>query len=262
MTSPPLQWDPAQYLQFVNERTRPCRDLVAALDWLAPRRIVDLGCGPGNSTRVLAERWPAAQVQGVDQSAEMLASARHDLPGCDWQQADLGDWIPSPASFDLIFSNAAVQWVPHHDRLMPRLWRGEAKGGALAIQLPCNPHTPAHTLPAELAAEPAWRSWFPHGLPPTWSALSPAAYYDLLAPLVPRLDVWVVVYQHVLPSVQAIVEWYRGTGLRPWLQSLPTDSDRHRFCTAYADRLAPHYPPRTDGRVILPFERLFLVARH
>ncbi|MFM8584395.1 MAG: methyltransferase domain-containing protein, partial [Planctomycetaceae bacterium] len=114
MSSPPLQWDPAQYLRFVQERTRPCQDLVATLGWLSPRRIVDLGCGPGNSTRVLAERWPAAQILGVDLSAEMLASARHDLPGCDWQQADLSDWTPPAASYDLIFSNAALQWVPRH----------------------------------------------------------------------------------------------------------------------------------------------------
>jgi len=262
MSSPPLQWDPAQYLRFVQERTRPCQDLVATLGWLSPRRIVDLGCGPGNSTRVLAERWPAAQILGVDLSAEMLASARHDLPGCDWQQADLSDWTPPAASSDLIFSNAALQWVPRHQVVLPRLWQGVAAGGALALQIPCNPRTPAHTLPAELAAEPGWRARFPQGSPPTWDALSPAAYYDLLAPLVPDLELWVVVYQHVLPSVEAIVEWYRGTGLRPWLQALPGDSDRDRFCAAYADRLAPHFPPRADGRVILPFERLFLVARH
>ncbi len=256
MTVP--SWDSAQYLKFDRERTQPAVDLAARVQIENPRHVVNLGCGPGNSTAVVARRWPAATLAGLDSSAAMLSTARNHLPNTTWIEHDIASWRPERA-YDVIFSNAALQWVPDHRREFPRLFLHVAPGGAFAVQMPANIDAPPHRLMRELAASAAWKSYFPK-LPREWQVHPPEFYYDILAPHASRVELWTTDYHHVLESLDGIVEWYRGTGLRPWLDALPDDATRTQFLGAYRARLVPYFPIRTDGRVLFPFRRLFVVA--
>jgi len=251
-------WNSRLYLQFAAERTWPARELAARLAVENPRRVIDLGCGAGNSTAVLAERWPEAELTGLDSSPEMLATARKDHPNWKWIEGDIASW-KADAPFDVVFSNAALQWVGEHRTLYPHLLGQVAPGGALAVQVPANFDAPPHRLMRELGASPAWRGHFPSP-PPEWHSEEPAFYYDVLAGKAARLDIWTTEYQQVMESVDAIVEWYQGTGLRPWLDALPSPAERNRFLADYRALLAPAFPPRSDGRVLFPFRRLFVVA--
>jgi len=251
-------WDSTEYLRFSSERTQPAIDLVARIGLAAPRRIVDLGCGPGNSTVVLARRWPAAALVGLDSSSSMIAAAQKAYPAQTWLAADIATWT-APAPFDLVFSNAALQWVPDHARLIPQLFAQVAAGGAFAFQVPANFEAPPHRLMREVGASPAWRAHF-QPPPREWHAHAPEFYYDLLAPLASRVELWTTDYVHILDGVDGIVGWYRGTGLRPWLDALPDDSTREHFLADYRSALAPYFPPQPDGKVLFPFKRLFVVA--
>ncbi|HVU25517.1 MAG TPA: methyltransferase domain-containing protein [Opitutus sp.] len=253
-------WDSQQYLKFSAERTQPAVDLAARIALDAPRRVIDLGCGPGNSTAVLARRWPGVELTGLDSSPAMIATAQADFPEFAWHTGDIAAWsAPANAPFDVVFSNAALQWVPDHARLLPHLFAQVAPGGACAFQVPANFDAPPHRLMRELAASPAWRAHFDPP-PREWHAHSPEFYYDLLSPVAARLDLWTTTYIHVLEDVDAIIAWYRGTGLRPWLDRLPDGAMRARFLAEYRAALAPHFPPRPDGRVLFPFHRLFAIA--
>lgn len=251
-------WDSTEYLKFSSERTQPAIDLAARIGLAAPRRVVDLGCGPGNSAAVLARRWPAAALVGLDSSPAMIAAAQKEYPEQNWFIADIAQWI-APAPFDLVFSNAALQWVPDHASLIPHLFAQVAPGGAFAFQVPANFDAPPHRLMRELGATPEWRGYFDPP-PREWHAQPPEFYYDLLAPHATHLELWTTDYLHILDGVDGIVAWYRGTGLRPWLDALPDESARTRFLAAYRTALAPHFPPRPDGKVLFPFKRLFVVA--
>jgi trans-aconitate 2-methyltransferase len=249
-------WNPDQYLRFAGERTRACRDLAARIAVLAPRTVIDLGCGPGNSTAVLRERWPGAEITGLDSSEDMLATACRDYPDIAWLRGDIAEWAADTGpEFDVVFSNAAVQWAPDHATLLPRLF---ARARVLAIQVPASTEEPAQRLMRDLAASPEWRGRFLHPIV-DWHSENAAFYYDALAPHAAAVDLWETTYQHVLDSPDAIVEWYRGTGLRPFLSALAVD-DRDRFLAEYRDAIRPHYPARKDGRVLLPFRRLFVIA--
>lgn len=251
-------WNAGQYLHFAAERTRPCRDLAAAISLEDPQRIMDLGCGPGNSTAVLADRWPKANIAGLDNSNEMILAARKDAPGRTFEVGDISTWT-SEAPYDLIFSNAALQWVENHAEIYPRLLGFVARGGAFAAQVPCNMSAPAHEIMRETARKPEFRAYFLDGVR-EWHVHDSAFYYDLLAPRVERVDIWQTTYMHVLPDAAAIVEWYKGTGLRPFLDRLPDSDVRARFVDSYLKGITKAYPSRPDGRVILPFQRLFVVA--
>jgi trans-aconitate 2-methyltransferase len=263
-------WNSEQYLKFEAERTRPCQDLVARIPLVTAHRIVDLGCGPGNSTRVLAERWPGAELWGLDSSPEMIASAMSEAAKIDatrqggvrgtFELADLRTWQPERRRYDLLFSNAALQWVPDHGTVLPRLWEGLAAGGWLAMQVPYNLNAPAHRAARELAGSGTWKGKFPAGGVREWHVPEREFYYDLLAPRGAELDLWQTTYLHVLPDHAAIVEWYRGTGLRPYLDRLSAE-DQRGFLADYGREIARAYPQQIDGRVILPFERLFVLAR-
>ena len=255
-------WNSDQYLKFAGERTQPAIDLAARIALTAPARVIDLGCGPGNSTAVLAHRWPSAGITGLDSSAAMLATARNDFPAWNWLESDIASWrakADDDAPFDVVFSNAALQWVPDHRREFPRLLQQVAPGGALAVQMPANLDAPPHRLMRELAASAAWRAHFPT-TPREWHVHPPEFYYDLLAPHAQRVELWTTDYLHVLDGLDGIIEWYRGTGLRPWIEALPDDATRTNFLGAYRARLVPYFPPRVDGRVLFPFRRLFVIA--
>lgn len=251
-----MAWQPDDYLTFAKARTRPAQDLLARVVHPDPRRVVDLGCGPGNATALLAERWPDAAIAGVDSSPEMLAKARASGIRASWCQADIQAWA-SEAAGDVLFSNAALHWLPDHASLFPRLFGFLAAGGVLAVQMPLNSAAPSHALIREVAeAEaPAALPALAHGP----EVLAPDAYVDLLAPLGGALDLWATTYLHILEGEDPVLRWVRSTTLRPIREAL-CDHAYARFERTYAERLRQAYPRRADGRTLFPFQRLFLVA--
>jgi trans-aconitate 2-methyltransferase len=222
---------------------------------------MDLGCGPGNSAAVLAERWPDAEITGLDSSADMIERARREHPEHCWLAGDITEWAASNGGqFDVVFSNAALQWVEDHAHVYPQLLARVAPGGALAMQIPGNIDALPHRLMRDVAASPAWNRWFPPGKPREWHHHELEFYYDVLAPTAARLDIWAAEYMHILPDAEAIVEWYRGTGLSPFLELLENDADRQCFEADYLALLRPHFSPRPAGGVLFPFRRIFVIA--
>ncbi|MFO0811361.1 MAG: methyltransferase domain-containing protein [Gemmataceae bacterium] len=251
-------WDADLYRRFATERTQPAIDLAARIGVENPRRVADLGCGPGNSTAVLRHRWPDADVIGLDSSPEMIAAAQKAEPAGTWQVADIAHWSP-PEPFDVVFTNAALQWLPDHRALLPRLVRHVAPGGAFAMQIPVHLESPVHRLMVAIADRPEWRDRTA-GARGAIVAEGPAFYYDALQPHARHIDLWVTEYCHVLDGPTAIVEWIRGTGLRPFLEALADDAERKRFETLLLDGVTAAYPRRVGGKVLFPFRRLFAVA--
>jgi trans-aconitate 2-methyltransferase len=254
-------WDPDRYLTYADERGRPFVDLLTRVGAERPSTVVDLGCGPGNLTSLLAERWPDAAVVGLDSSAEMIAKARTTAPGrtggrIDFEVADLRDWRPAEP-VDVLVSNATLQWVPGHLELLPALVGAVAPGGWLAFQVPGNFAEPSHTIRAELAAEPAYAGHTAGVAVP--SSHDPADYLDALASLGCTVDAWETTYLHVLTGADPVFTWVSGTGARPTLQALPDDL-RPGFEAEFRRRLAAAYPEREYG-VVLPFRRVFVVAQ-
>ncbi len=250
-------WDPALYRRFEVQRTQPARDLLARVAVGQPRFVVDLGCGPGNSTELLAHRFPGAAVLGVDSSDAMLVSARERLPGCRFEPGDIASWVPDAAP-DLIYANAALQWVPDHAALVPRLFGLLAPGGVLAVQVPDNRDEPSHRLMREVAAAGPWAAALA-GAGDRLRVLPPASYYDLLVGMGGEAEVWRTVYHHPMASPAAIVDWVSSTGLQPYLKLL-SGSDRPLFLQRYEAALAESYAVRADGQRLLLFPRLFFVA--
>lgn len=250
-------WDPRAYLQFERERTQPCRDLVARIELDSIRAAVDLGCGPGNSTRVLAERWPEARIIGVDSSTEMLEKARKSGVKAQWHLMDIRDWNPT-TQVDLVFSNAVFQWLPDADIQVPRLLKSVASGGAFAFQVPSGEGRWVEAM-RRVAESARWRGSFPETLLSLGTA-EVTHYYDLLSPLAESVEVWQTEYVHVFPAPQSIVEWTSGSALRPILDGLTGKEDRDSFLSDYGDAVAEAYPRRPDGKVLFPFLRRFVVA--
>ena len=250
-------WDAGQYLRFADERTRPALDLLARLDLAAARRVVDLGCGPGNSTGLLRQRWPEAAITGLDSSADMLRAARRDHPGIEFVAGDIADWAPA-SHYDLVFANASLQWVGDHARLLPRLVAATKPDGALTVQMPRNHDFATHALMRRVAAEGPWRDRLASARDPS-PVKPPEFYYDALAPLCHRFVLWETNYIQIMDGVPAIVEWLHGTGLRPFLTRLE-QAEQHQFLDRYAALLTEAFPPQIDGKVLLPYPRLFFIA--
>lgn len=251
-----MSWSAKQYSAFENERTRPVRDLVAAIPNAEAARAVDLGCGPGNSTEVLAARYGAAAVTGMDSSEDMVLAARKRMPGVSFTQEDISSWNP-PEQFDVILANASLQWVPDHAALYPRLLKRLSAGGSLAVQTPDNLEEPAHRLARATAASGPWAAKLAHVRHPD---RHPAAwYYELLKPLAARVDVWRTTYMHPLAGAHAVVEWFKGTALLPYLNLLD-EGEKAAFLAQYEAAISEAYPALADGTVLLPFPRLFVIA--
>jgi trans-aconitate 2-methyltransferase len=248
-------WNDAQYLKFGDERTRAARELLARVPLERAERVVDLGCGPGNSTALLRERWPNARLSGVDNSPEMLERARRDFPAVEWILDDAGSYR-APEPVDLLFANAVFHWLPEHATLFPSLIEQVRRGGVLAIQMPQSFEEPSHRLMREVRAR-----LMPDRNPV--KAATPVAgaafYYDLLAPRGTAVDIWRTTYEHVMPDATAIVEWVKGTGLRPYLDDLTVD-ERTTYLSAYQTAIEVAYPTRVDGKRLFSFPRLFIVA--
>ena len=252
-------WNPELYRRFEDERTRPARELLARVALKDAARVYDLGCGPGNSTELLVERFPDATVVGTDNSEAMLASARKRLPACAFELSDIAQWQPADPP-DLIYANAALQWVGDHETLVPRLFMALAPGGVLAIQMPDNRDEPTHHLMREVATLEPWASSIGNAAAIRTKILALNAYYDLLAADAAEVDVWRTAYQHPMDTPAAIVEWVRGTGLRPFIDPL-SPAYREGYLAEYERRIALAYLPRSDRRLLLAFPRLFIVAR-
>ena len=253
------EWDPELYLAFEKGRTQPSIDLVARIDLVAPARVVDVGCGPGNSTAVLARRWPEAEIVGVDSSAAMLDKARASAPEKTWVQADATAGLGDLGTFDVVFSNAVIQWMPDQASLLQGLFGLLRPGGVLAVQVPSTERMPIRTALAEVLARPRWRSRF-DGVTSTYPR-SASFYYDVLSPLAAALEMWVTDYLHVMPSHDALVQWYSGSALRPYLEHLTDDAEQAAFLAEYRDLLVPAYLPQRDGNILFPFHRIFFTAR-
>jgi trans-aconitate 2-methyltransferase len=251
-------WDPALYTRFERERTRPAIDLLAQVPLSDAGVVVDLGCGPGNSTELLAHRFAEAETTGVDTSEAMLNAARARLPNCRFVQGDIASWQPE-TPLDVIYANAALQWVPDHPALVPQLFGLLAPGGVLAFQVPDNRDEPSHRLMREVAAAGPWAATLSNA-GGRLGVLPPAAYYDLLAPVAAEISVWRTIYHHALDGAGAIVDWVRSTGLQPFLRPLDP-AQQADFLRNYEAAIAEAYPVRADGKRLLLFPRLFVVAR-
>jgi trans-aconitate 2-methyltransferase len=245
-------------MKFGAERTRPAAELLARVPVQSPKRAIDLGCGPGNSTELLAQRWPDAEVIGLDSSPEMIAQAKASGVKAMFELGDVSAWSPQ-TPLDVVYSNATLQWISDHNTLLPRLMSAVAKDGVFAFQVPCNFGEPSHTLLYELAENGPWAQKLENRRDRA-AVLKPDTYFDILEPLSQSLDIWETTYTQVLSGEDAVFIWMSGTGLRPF-SSVLEGEERETFLTEYKRRLARAYPTRASGKTLYPFQRLFCVAR-
>lgn len=250
-------WKPDQYLQYASERTQPSMDLVSRIPLSKPESVIDIGCGPGNSTQVLKARWPESRICGLDNSPAMIEKAKADYPAQEWILGDAASL--EEVSYDLVFSNATLQWIPDHRKLLPELMRRVNPGGALAVQIPLFAGMPAaqalhNAAESLLGREQAERAG---------SAIhheSPEFYYDVLSTCSERVELWVTDYYHVLPSAEAVVDFIRSTGMRPYLELFSDAPGKEEFERRVLADCRKNYGTRADGRVLFPFRRLFFIA--
>lgn len=251
-------WNSRQYLKFQAERTQPAIDLARRMELQQSGKVADIGCGPGNSTLVLQRMFPNAEITGFDSSENMLETARKNCLGAKFEFCDASKDLPNLGSgFDVVFSNACLQWLPEHTKRIPELIGMLKPGGTLAVQVPKNFEEPIHKIIQATAASDKWRNFFPH--PRVFYTLTPEEYYDLLTECSTTFQMWQTTYYHVLPSHNAILEWYRSTGLKPYLDVLSEDK-KPEFESDVMKQVEKAYPLQKDGRVIFRFPRLFFIA--
>ncbi|CAI6332144.1 unnamed protein product [Periconia digitata] len=272
----PNDWSAQQYLKFDTERTRPVYDLVGQiashLSDVSSPRIYDLGCGPGNSSSVLLSAFPGAKLTGMDNSPDMLLKARSTLPDAEFVEGDLSSFAPGNDA-DLIFSNAAIHWLRSPQRIpsLVRMFEGLKKGGILAFQIPDNYTERSHALMRTVALTPSqpWSQYFADARvgdlqdskrPDLDPIEAPSAFYNAFASEAATVNIWRTTYQHVLKDVPAIVEWVKGTGLQPFLHLIPEEEARKEYVKAYERELKNAYPELVDGKVLLAYPRLFVLA--
>jgi len=253
-----MSWSAAQYVKFEEERTRPARELVARIPTADVASAADIGCGPGNSTEVLRERYPQAHIVAVDSSSDMIEAARKRLPGIAFEVVDIRQWRPE-RPLDVILANAVLQWIPGHETLLPGLIARLNPGGALAVQTPENLDEPSHRLMREIAAAGPWAAKLKNAAKARAERHGAEWYFRLLRADARHVDLWRTTYYHPLAGARAVVEWLRGTGLRPFIDPLEA-SERESYLARYEAAIAEAYPAEADGTVLLPFPRLFFVA--
>ena len=256
-------WNPNQYLKFADHRLRPALELLDRVPLASPRVIYDLGCGSGNVTRLIAKRWPHATVYGLDNSPDMLAKSASESSHIRWVEADIRHWSPDQAP-DLIYSNAALQWIDGHHDLFPRLMRFVAPSGCLAVQMPLSWDINSHRLMRDTLHDggpggtPLGDDMLRFAVARKWVD-SADVYYDLLAGSASSVDIWETEYLQILDGEDPVLEWVKSTGLRPIMHDLDAAS-REVFLATYCQRLRHAYPTRPNGRTLYPFRRLFIVA--
>jgi trans-aconitate 2-methyltransferase len=250
-------WNPELYLKFQRERIQPSIDLVSRIALDSPATAIDIGCGPGNSTQVIADRWPSCTITGVDSSDEMISKARADFPQRQWLQVDVRD-LPSHPSYDLVYSNAVLQWIPDHERLVPHLFGMVREAGALAVQVPLFDGMPARGAIDAVANRSRWSELM--------SGITPLVfhdagfYYDILSEMTREIVMWQTLYIHEMESHASIVEMMKSTALRPHLSRIETESQQKQFLQQVAEEVASVYPVQRNLRVLFPFHRLFFIA--
>ncbi|MBP1039492.1 methyltransferase domain-containing protein [Vagococcus sp. BWB3-3] len=252
-----MKWQSSQYLKFKEERTQPAIDLVARIPNNPFKTIVDLGCGPGNRTHLLGKQFPNSRIIGLDSAPDMIERARLDYPQYQFETCDLADDLTPLGQFDLVFSNACLQWLPNHQELLPRLKKLVAPGGTFAAQLPMNSEQPIHRLIKELATNNQWRPYFQEVR--QQHTLTISDYFDLMKENYPQFDSWSTTYFHQLNAHEDIIEWYKGTGLLPYLAQL-NDSQIPVFLAELKTQVIQHYPRQKTGTILFPFPRFFMIG--
>lgn len=253
-----VDWNPDQYLKFARERTQASIDLASRIALDHPAEVMDIGCGPGNSTRVLRERWPDAHFSGLDSSEDMISKAKADLPDVDWMQGDVTTYA-FPKEYDVVFSNAAIQWMPDHKELIPKLYRIVKPGGALAVQVPADQESAIRRALLSVSSREKWTK-YTSGCERLINYRTAEYYYDILTKLTKKFDLWETVYYHTLDSAEGVVEFYKGTAMRPFLGALPDEESKKEFEMEVFEGCKDSYEVRKDGKVLYPFRRVFFVA--
>lgn len=253
-----MGWDSQKYLRFKKERTQPSIDLADRLTSKSPQRIIDIGCGPGNSTRILKDRYPNARVIGADNSENMLTAARENHPDIEFILCDASRGLGKlGGDFDIVFSNACIQWIPEHRKLLPEMMNLLRESGELAVQIPINYNEPIHKIIGETAKSEKWSGKF--GEPRIFHTLDPEKYYDILSDISSDFEMWQTTYFHRMKSHSDIMEWYKGTGLRPYLEAL-SPADKAEFEKDIFTEIEKAYPKQANGEIIFRFPRLFFRA--
>ena len=251
-------WNSAQYIKFQRERTQPAIDLVQRIDFDMPKQIIDIGCGPGNSSAVVKSSFPEAEILGVDYSSDMLERAQKDYPDITFRQLDISkeDW-GLERKFDVVFSSACFQWVPNHKRIMTKCMDILNPGGKMAVHIPINFEEPIHKIIQEVSGRDRWTKRFYN--PRVFYSLKIEEYYDILAEISADFEIWTTTYYHRMKSHNDIIEWYKGTGLNPYLSVL-NDHEKNEFTEEILCEIKKKYECRKNGEVILRFPRLFFIA--
>ncbi|UWG95354.1 methyltransferase domain-containing protein [Dehalobacter sp. DCM] len=252
-------WNPQAYLKFETERSKPARDLVSRVYLEQPQTVLDVGCGPGNSTRILAERWPAAAITAIDNSPSMLEIAKTTNSSVQWLLRDAGEDISHLGQFDLIFSNAVFQWIPNNDILIPRLFSMVKPHGVLAAQVPFVDEMLIHQLLMDLVSSPKWSGYFDNVRIP-YKVHTPEYYYDVLCELTENIELWETRYYHLMDSYEDILDLYRSTGLRPYLDCLQEEAQQHEFENDLMEEILKYYTATKDGKILFTFDRVFFTA--
>jgi trans-aconitate 2-methyltransferase len=253
-----MSWNPQQYLKFAAERLRPAYDLLARAPVETPWHIADLGCGTGTVTALIKDRWPQAHIAGIDSSQAMLDRARAAVPEVTWELGDISKWTPA-VPVDLLVSNAALQWLDHHETLFPGLVSKLNTGGVLAVQMPASHDSPSHRIGYELAESDRWRSRL-KGLVRRHPILDPGDYHEILRPHISVLDLWTTEYVHALTGENPVAEFTKGSFVGAWLSALP-EPEAREFEAQYCSAIAAAYPQRPGGVTLFPFRRFFLIAK-
>lgn len=248
-------WNSKQYTKFEKERTQPSVDLISRFD-ISPKTVLDIGCGPGNSTNRLYERFPSAEIIGIDSSENMLETARESYPQLKFEKCFVPDGLEKFGKFDLIFSNACLHWIPNHGELLPKLVERLNDGGVLAVQMPLVQTAMFYKMLNSLVFDGRWKKL---RAIQNFHNLMPNETYDILAQCSKSVTMWETVYYHIVPSHLSVIEWYKGSGLRPYLEMLG-DDEREAFVSDLLDLIEENYPVQADGNVILKMPRMFFTA--
>ena len=251
-------WNPEMYLKFSKERTQPSVDLVSRIDYNKPDSIIDIGCGSGNSTQVLYQKWPDSYIIGVDNSPAMIKRATEDYPDQKWFLFDAGK-ENMDRKFDIVFSNATIQWIPNHDELIKRFSGLLNQQGILAIQIPLFFDMPVSKSIAEVGNQPKWQ-YASNGIKELFTIHNEGYYYNLLSKYFNTIDIWVTDYFHIMDSQTSILDMIRTTGLKPYLERITDNKEKQEFENQVLIKIKQEYPSQSDGKVLFPFKRLFFVA--